>query len=164
MSATIDLTGDKAVLRALRDLPERPARRVLRSALAAGGRVMAKAARAKCPTETGTLKKSIGQRVWTSKDKRGVGVTVGPRKGFRRPVSRVGGKLKAGKRGAAGAKQRDPVKYAHLVEFGTERAPAKAFMRPAFDTTRSGVKSATMTKVAAGIEREAAKLAAKGGR
>lgn len=73
--------------------------------------------------DTGALVQSIGFRVKPYKKNGGMFCVVGPRRGFRGPDGR------------------DPVKYAHLVEFGhmTEKSGLVAvqpFMRPAWQETK----------------------------
>jgi HK97 gp10 family phage protein len=68
--------------------------------------------RAESSRDTGALIDSIGMRIKRKTMGRGVFGVVGPRRGFRRPDGR------------------DPVKYAHLVEFGHYTA-AKSGVTPA---------------------------------
>ena len=140
VAATMALTGDKALIRTLDRLPAALVRRVVRPAVRSALVPINKAAKRKAPKETGLLKKSIGAVVKVYKRTGVIWGGVGPRKGFRQVID---------------GKPRDPVKYAHLVEFGTERAPAQAFLRPAFDENKGKAFGILKAKIAAGLIREA---------
>lgn len=104
----------------LGELVAKVERQGMREAARKAATPMLQAARAKAPVRTGTLKKSLAVKVKTFK--RGKDSTVmaiiGP---DRNVVSEAGDK---------------PVKYAHLVELGTQHSAAKPFLRPAFDETK----------------------------
>lgn len=136
MSLVLD--GDKAMVRHLLSLPRKVQRRVLRPAVTKGSRVISSAAKKQIPTRTqsrkagtirtGQLRKSIGQKVKTYGNTV-VGV-IGPRSGF---AIEADGRI------------HDPVKIAHLVEYGhggPASAPAHPFMRPAFQQSKwaAGIK------------------------
>ena len=140
VAATMTLTGDKALIRTLDRLPPALVRRVVRPAVRSALVPINKAAKRKAPKDTGLLKKSIGAVVKVYKQTGVIWGGVGPRKGFRQIVD---------------GKPRDPVKYAHLVEFGTERVPANSFLRAAFDENIGRVFAILRAKVASGLIREA---------
>lgn len=95
---------------------------------------------------TGTLAKSIGRKVKIYRQS-GVAVgIVGPRTGFKRTVT-----LKSGRELVV-----DPIKYSHLVEYGTRRSRAKPFLRPAWDQNKNAAADALSSVVRDGIQ-EAAK-------
>ncbi len=180
---SVEMTGDAELLKALRELPGRPLRRVLRSTFAKAARLVTKAAKEQITqlniSTSGTLRKSIGHRIYTTK--RGdVGVVIGPRRRHARRVSvikRKRGKktsLKAGKsRGSVkelsgGVLQsvvRNPTRYAHLIErgftVGKVQVAARPFMRRAFASSKGTVRAKISEGLRVGINREAAKLAAK---
>lgn len=133
MSEDVSISGLKELDQALRELPVKLQRNVLRSALRASAKVVADEAKRMVPVRTGALRDSI--RV-TSRLVRGV------------PTAKV----------VAGSKGKNGVWYAHLIEFGTKShiietstkkslsiggnavekvmhpgAQKKPFMRPAFD-------------------------------
>jgi len=126
--ASLRLTGDKELLAELAKLGDAMARRVVRPAARKALTPISKAMKALAPKgDTGQLKRSIGISVKASA-RTGVSGLVGARTGFKiivdgRPVN--------------------PVKYIHLVEFGT--APhgghpgtsARPFMRTAFHANKS---------------------------
>jgi len=74
------------------------------------GREIKARARVLCPVGTGALKRSISVRM--VRDGKGVQVVAGHKKG------------------------KGPVFYAHMVEFGTRRARAHPFLRPALEAVR----------------------------
>lgn len=89
----IEIKGALELDRALKNLPDKIARNLLRAALRAGGKVILERARAGVPVESGALRDSL--RVSTS---------------LRGGVARAS--VKAGSKKAY---------YAHMVEFGTQR-------------------------------------------
>lgn len=114
-SARVTITGAAKLDRALKALGSK-ANRVGAGAVTAAAKPIIKAARANVPTQSGLLKKSLGSvmRRYT-----GTSVAViGAR-------SSVSGEYKG--------RKRLPVKYSHLVEFGTVHSAPKPFLRPAFD-------------------------------
>lgn len=164
------LTGFAELETQLINLGRKKAKKVVRLAVAAAGRPVAKAAKAKVPVRFGNLKKSIGSKVKSFLQ--GTYVVIGPRKGYGMVVDGV---------------YNDPAKYAHLVEYGAAPhditienkkalhwldptfgeafagvvhhpgSPAQPFMRPAFDSQKDNALNILKTKLAEGIEREAAK-------
>lgn len=112
--------GDKEMLRAMNRLKGGAQRRIARPAVTAGLKPIRKAARENVPVEHGLLKKSLGSIILKKSKTKVPGAVVGiigPRSGFRQVID---------------GKPRDPAKYGHLVEFGTEehtikpRPPKKA--------------------------------------
>lgn len=88
----------------MKNLTAQVSRRVLRPALnAEGSKVVAQAKRL-VPKVTGLFKKSLGKKTKTYVQSGNIIVVAGPRTGFKQVVA---------------GKPRDPVKYGHLVEFGT---------------------------------------------
>ena len=88
------VTGLDEVLRKLKKLPERIQKNVVVGAVRAGTKPIVKEAKALVPTNTGTLKKSIGATKRRSKNKNIIHFSITPR------VKKGGW-------------------YAHFVEFGT---------------------------------------------
>ena len=88
------------------------------------GREIKARARVLCPVKTGALRRSISVRM--VRDGKGVQVVAGHKKG------------------------KGPVFYAHMVEFGTRRARAHPFLRPALEA----VKLRAMGKLRDIAERE----------
>lgn len=130
----ISLHGFKELEAALLKLPRELAAKVEPVALRHGMIPLrrAVAARAKAIKDTGQLGKSIGLTVRRVRRKlqyqNRYTARVGPRGGF----AIVLGERKKGKK--KGQKiRRDPRYYAHLIEYGTSRMPAKPFLRPSLD-------------------------------
>jgi len=156
--------GFKELERALKLLPDRIQRRVMRTASTKAARPIVKAAKANARrTKTGRklLAKSIGQRSKSYTATQTIVTVIGPRWGFKQEVGRTG----AGK-----AIYEDPAKIAHLVEHGHVLAiggnvvghvPAHPFLRPAFESQKGPALAIYKRELAAGIEREARKLAGK---
>lgn len=118
------LVGDVKLMHKFKTLPQTIQNKAARPALAKAARRIVKAAKARCPVETGQLRKSLGFKPRTYKS--GVYTIVGPRTGFRVVVNNV---------------PHDPAKIAHLVEMGhggPHAAPAHPFLRPAMDETARG--------------------------
>lgn len=118
----IKLTGLAELRRAIERLPKELQRTVEASALRAGFSPVRKAARANLShsKDTGLLQKALGLTV--KKTRAGqLTARVGARSGFRQVVKRKGRKPEIA----------NPVKYAHLVEYGTSHSAAKPFIRPA---------------------------------
>ena len=140
---TIKLEGVQQLLKNLEQFSQTIQRRIVRKAVSAGSTPMLQAVKAAAPRETGLLKKSIGRKVKTYRNSGVVLVIIGPRSGFRTVID---------------DKPRNPLMYAHLVEFGTSKAPAKPFMRPAFQAMKQTAQNIIRQKLAEEIEKEAKKL------
>ena len=125
--AFLKVVGDKELIKATRNIKANILRRVLRPAINFGMTPITKAAKANAPKESGLLKKSIKKKV----GKRGAWgkVYVDPKV-----------------EGVVNGRKRKPAKYAHLLEFGTEDAPPRPFMRPARDNNRAEVLARVASK------------------
>ncbi len=140
-AVTIDIQGDKKLIRKLDRLERRTARSIKRKGLRAGSSVLLKAVRKAAPRDTGNLRKSMTRKFKTYGG-RNVIVIVGP----------------AWPKGAHG----------HLVEFGTKpratRAgqstgsmPANPFFEKAIRASLPAVNVAMTRKMKEEIEKEALK-------
>jgi len=142
--------GIERLMQALTELPKRVQNKVLRKAVRKGATVLTRAMRQGAPKKgstedaTGQLRRSIGSRMKTYRGT--VVAIVGPRRGFREELTTPGGKKVI----------RDPVKYAHLYEFGSFRQAPHPFMTRAWNANRAQVSGIIKTELAMGIEREAA--------
>ena len=156
----IDTKGFRDLEKSLLRLEKKAARKLLRKAVTRAAAIPRKDARSRAPAETGTLKKSLGVIYRTYKRAGGGTRTaiIGPRTGFGQSVV-VGGK----------SQWRDPVKYAHLVEYGTaphvlasgRQHPGtspRPFMRPAFDNNVNAMIRKIGDVLGNGIEAEATKV------
>jgi len=157
--------GADAIENLLKQLPERVARNVTTNALRAGARVIQRAAidklRANPSVDTGTLLKAVAiktapkfKKASASKYSRNVAdgtlVTVG--------IKRIA--VSAVPKGKHKAQKKSPNRYAHIVEFGSEKMAAEPFMRPAVDGQGSAAVSAIIQAAGRALKRETGKLAA----
>jgi HK97 gp10 family phage protein len=131
----LDLTGDKRLIRAMTELPVKVQKKVLRSAVAKGGRIVRKAVKAATPVgKTKNLKRNAFMRTRTYG-----GQTVAAIIGHKWP------------KGA----------HAHLVEFGhagPHPAPPHPFMRLAWDATKAQARRTTEDWIRDGVLYQAAIL------
>jgi len=148
------VTGMDALIANLATLGKRVHDNVVPAMLRAGSKPIIQAARSGLHTgrgnwqRTGALKKSLGVKI-LKKTKKAV---IGPRRGH-------------GVADSAGRKH-DPANIGHLVEGGhggPKAAPPHPFLEPAFNAQLGAAKAAMADKARQGIEKEAAKRAAKGG-
>lgn len=189
-SVDVDTHSITSVNAAMRSLPPVVQKRILRGGVLKAGRYFAKQVKASIRTqrliESRLLMKSIGARAWTSRDGNAVGVTVGPRKrkGGYIYLRRSKAKKKWGKVIGVGVLKkkeieaaerigltldrkrayRDPVKYAHLVEFGhggKHPAPPWPFMRPAFSSSQTIMFGTIRAHIQKRLPIEVTKLARK---
>ena len=175
----IRLVGIEEIKRTLAQLPEQLLKQAEKDVLKAGAKPVLRAAKARVPTgkgeHKGLLKKSLGTSL---KKLRSAGksrsdtvhsIRIGPRTGFRVALKdstankdhlakmKGGKKVLAVKKGAQRKRFKDPVKYSHLVEYGTSRSAATPFIRPAIEATKSEVVDA----MAQGLERHLTKVCAR---
>lgn len=106
--------------RRMRAIP-RDVRAAVGPALVKSAREVADAVRALAPEDTGALKESVA--------------VTGPREATP-PYSQPGGKAVLAENEAAVTVGNTDVRYPHLVEHGTTKAPAQPFFWPAFRLTR----------------------------
>lgn len=139
---TNQVFGGKELEAALKQLPKATAKNVLRRALQRAAEPIVSAAEANAPHgQTGELKASeiastrISRRQKSSAPKSGVTVFVGP--------SGLWGSL------------------AHLIEFGTSKAPAHPFLRPAWDENKDKVRSMIADEIWKALAKAARTLARK---
>ena len=149
--ASVEVRGLKELNEALRQLPDRIARNVLRGATSAGAAVIRKEAKVKAPVYTGqvsaghpppgTLRRAVYQkqiRELSSLVKQTfyVGVRVG---------------RNASKKGLDAF-------YWRFIEFGTSKQPARPFLRPAFETKKLEAIAAIKQYLTDRIPKEVDKL------
>ena len=147
MAKSMELIGDKQLEKLFRTLGDRVQRKVTRQAVNAAATPGVKAAKAKVPSESGTLKKSLGKKVKTYKNTGTVAAIIGPRTDVE---------------GEFNGEVRKPKFYAHLVENGHvdengNHVPAQSFLRPAMDETQDQALDVMKDKLAAGVVKEAMK-------
>ena len=171
IKASWKVLGVEELIAALQDFKQSVRKRVIYNAVRKCGPVVTKAIKPGVPRETGTLKKSIGHRVYTHRSGDGAGVVIGPRQGFaRQVVARTSGKLcgkfrafKKNEKAAGRTQKRNPVNYAHLVEFDTQRTKGQLFMTKGWNRAKPQLMATIRSSLQAGI-RQAAEKAARIGR
>lgn len=135
-------------LEELRVKIERQAKRELIRKAAAP---MLKKARQNAPVDKvingGDLRKSLVVKVSTTRDKSAVVATIGPNRAARGLTHK--------------GRESWPVKYAHLVEFGTAHMSAQPYMRPTFDSTKDESLRIYKEGLKDAIERVAKRFAKK---
>lgn len=142
MKVDFELKGTAELERLLRELGPKVARQAGRQALRAGARIIRDEAKRLVPVRTGTLRRAItvrARRVRRS-DALGVSITV------RQLTPPAGGRRK-------------PVPanvYANFVEFGTAKAAAHPFLRPAFDAKSDDALREMIRVIRDAIERSRA--------
>lgn len=147
MADTRNLTGFRELAAALKQLPQRVARKHLRGSNAKGAQVVRNKARELAPKDTGEMVKDI-----QIKRERSEGDHVASHSVF----------VRSGKRSRLAGRARDVDKdsfYWKFQEFGTAKAPAQPFMRPAFEETKEEAVDAIGAELDKRIQKEAADLA-----
>lgn len=122
--------------RRMRAIPE-AARRAVGPALVKGAQEIADLAEALAPEDTGDLKNSI--------------MVTGPG-GRTPPYSQPGGSAVMTEMQAAVTVGSSDVRYPHLVEYGTEHAPAQPFFWPAFRARRKRATDRVKRAIRAAIK------------
>lgn len=134
------VTGLKECNEVLKRLPERVQKRVLANAVRAGATVVNRAVKAAAPVgdekspaskQYGSIKQNIRVQRLRKVPKTAAGHRVWTKDAF----------------------------WAMFYEFGTSRQPARPFFRPAWDASLSEAVARIRERLAAGVEREAKKLA-----
>ncbi len=140
MKVTVKVEGLADLNRRLTQLPKAIQGRPLRTAVAAGGRVIQQEAKARVPVDTGLVRDRI--RVMSMRQEQRnarAEVVVG--------VRRV----------EKNTRRTDPF-YWRFIEFGTRFKPARPFLRPALENKRTEAVDAIRERLAKRIEIEAQKL------
>lgn len=157
MGETQHVAGLADLAAALRELPQRIGRNVLRGAVAAGAAEIRKDAKNKAPQYTGriadghpppgTLRRAIYQKqINELSDAQRQVFFVGVRQG-----------KKYRKQGKKGDKSQDAY-YWKFVEFGTSKMSARPFLRPAFEASKLQAVDRIQEYLAERIPREVEKL------
>ena len=147
MDLKVSFEGLDELKRAFDLLPQRVAVLAASKAVRAGANVILKAARAKVPTDTGNLKRSLAIKILNKKrDAMNVAALIGPRSG------------RVAKKGKFAGKKINDGFYGFFVEYGTKKMRAEPFMRPAFDENVVAVQQAIVDVIGEAIEAEARKF------
>lgn len=140
------ITGAKEMEKVLKQLPDHIARRVLKSAVMAGAKVIQDEAIANAP---------IGTREKTDWKGRKVGPGILKRSIKRFEIKESDHSVTIG----IGIKKGSRAFYGRFLEFGTSKLAARPWLRPAFDTKAPEALAKMGKALGKGIERAAKKLA-----
>lgn len=146
---TVEIKGLRELQDALRELPEKIAGLVLNGAVKEGAQVIEREAELRAPERTGALRRSIVATA-LKRPHEGHDATVIVR--VRRST-----KTQRLKRQKAGQPVDDAF-YWRFVEFGTSKASARPFLRPAFEAKKAEAAGVIKQALRRRIEKEAAKL------
>jgi HK97 gp10 family phage protein len=167
LKAVLDVVGPKVL------------RQGARRGVTVAAQEVSKAAKARVPTRTKSLKKAIGHKVKANRQKTGYIAVIGPRKDAKGTTVGGVGKKKAKFRRKVRIKGSEiiinPVKYAHLVEggrkavkvtrrkvlsdgravYGTKvrAVPPRPFMRPAWEENQARCAAIIRQKIAEAAKR-----------
>ncbi len=154
--ASVSLGGTKGLgLKGLRDSIQK---RIVKKGVTKMVQPVTKAVKAASPVrdekdrQGGTLKKSLGHKV-SAKRSGFAKAVIGARRGFKRQI----GVVKRGKN-AGRPIFADPVKYLHLVEYGTKYAAAKRFVKRTWQQQKRQAVTTFIQVVREGIKTQAAKV------
>ena len=118
----LTVSGAGALKLTLDEIVGKIARRAARRAVTEASKLILEVAKANVPKDTGALKKSLGRKVAALKSGGGYIAIIGPRYDSKKLAAK-GRKKRFGKyrrrKGYAQVMFVNPVKYAHLVEYGT---------------------------------------------
>lgn len=132
--SSVKISGIEAIQRKFEALTPKVRKKLLRSSMTKGARIVAAEAKARVPVDTGALRKSI--KVAGLAGGRGAGL-----------VARGGGKAApVGKRVIA------TERYAHIIEQGRKGAEAKPFLRPALDAKEGQVRDLIRDDMAQAVQ------------
>lgn len=155
--------GLDGLLDALKALPPEIASKnggPARAALAKAAKIIRDDARLRVPVDTGAVKANIVMKRDSRPDRFGVNerYTVGVRGGS---LSTYSNTKRNRRKGVVGKKyeKQSTTFYWRFLEFGTVRAPARPFLRPAFESNHAKAMTAIVETMAKGIERAAKKVA-----
>lgn len=173
-SVTVKVEGLRELGEAMAELPKATQTNVMRRVLEKRALIVRNRARALAPVDRGWLRNNI------IVSPNAAGGTAG--KAAFAQVMRSGGTRQQAQSALRKANREDstagdvtlfvgirgaPRFYAHLVEFGTSKMPARSFMRTAFDTTQeavlAGIKDDLKAEIDKAVQRMRRKTAKKAG-
>lgn len=147
----MQLQGFKELAAALREMPEKIAEKVLRSAVASGASEVKKEVVRRAPTLSGALKVNVFfKRERTETSQRQVYIV-----GVKRGQAKYAKTKKNVRLGRAGKTYNNDggTFYWKFAEFGTSRQPAKPFVRPAFESQKNKAIERIRERLDAGIQK-----------
>jgi HK97 gp10 family phage protein len=169
LKVTGKLTGVNDVLALLAQI-KKQATQVLRRAMTTESKPFLVDAKAGVPKRFGLLARSLKRKTAVNKKTGNVTVIIGPAKGAAKDVTLKANEIFRSDTSGRTLRilkptdeqrklYRNPLRYAHLIEYGTSHRKAIPFLRPAFDAN-SGT---FMQRVAARLRAHIEKLASKKG-
>ena len=152
----VDLLGDKALSKALRDAPKEVERKILPKALRAGAKPVLQAAKALVPVDRGVLKKSLKSRKGRTR-RRGPGKVLQHRV-FTGNAKDLG--IKPIKNPGSRGGKTTPGFYPMAIEAGYVRQdgvriPPRSYLRAALHEERETAKAAIRRELWSGLEKYA---------
>ena len=135
MAVDIRLLGDKEIVRKLKRLADAVQNRVVKLASKKAIKPMLARVKSLTPVDTGRLRDSLKA------------VANKPSRGF------VGYRVQPGNRKELGIDPQDKAFYPVVVEFGTDKVPAKSYLRAGFKSTESTSRKILLEEIGKGIER-----------
>ena len=133
----ISVVGDLHLKWAMASLGKNAPKRIMKPAVNAALTPVNKAAKRNVSRKSGDLRRAIGKRVKARRDSVTGKITI-----------------RAGHGGAA--------KYAHMLEFGTDKMPARPFMRTAMYQQKRAAMTILRKKAWENVKKQAAKLRRRG--
>lgn len=148
MAEFVEIRGLRELSDAMKALPKKLERRVLNAALMTGAREIDREAKLRVSVRTGTVRRNIRARPGRPEAGHAATVIVGVRRLSGKQIARLKSRGKAAD---------DPF-YWRWLEFGTQKMPARPFMRPAFESKKVSAAFTIKDALKRRIEAEAAKL------
>lgn len=165
MKTDMKIEGLEEVLARLNSLSPNLRKGALRTGMRKGANTVRKAARDKAPVKSEAMKKNIAVQFAsrTSRKIDGLAFRVGVRGGAKEPTK--ASRYSRSRRSAGStAPDRRSTWYWRLVEFGTQKMPARPFMRPALSQNVEKVISQVAKDLDDGIDNELRKAARRAAR
>lgn len=160
MADFMKVTGLKELQYALNQLPKEIQARPLRSAVSAAAKVIADDVKVDVPVDTGTLKSAVyryrsRRNSTTGRETFFVGIRGGK--------ARYANTARNRSKGLVGKtyKTQGEAFYWRFLEFGTNKMPARPFLRPAFEANKQKAVEVMKERLAKAIQDQAKKLAKK---
>ncbi len=151
MAKLLNITGGEALAKALRELPVKIEKNILRSAMRAGARVIANEAKGNVPVEDGDLKRSIRVSTNTRKGEVTAKAVAGGKKVYYAHFVEFGtvGHIISAKSGSVLRFTTRDGKYHERTSVNHPGARAKPFLRPALDSKAQQAVRAVAKQIAA---------------
>lgn len=140
---SIELLGDRLLVEAFKLLDIKMQKKIARKGLRAGGKIVLAAVKAKVPTKSGKLKKSLKLR------------------SIKRTRTGIGVYIRTGTRAELGISERAKGYYPFSQEYGTSKTPAHSYLRAALDEQRVKAIQEVRGTIWDELERTGRELAAK---